>query len=435
MHPELSFEQAPPLFVPYRFFLTAPWFGVAAGLLLACRGEAVFASRWSLEALAATHLLTTGFMLQAMCGALLQFVPVAAGGNVWRPRLVAGIIHPLLVLAAIALAVAFLDYRPALFMLAALLFLPAIGLFAAVVGVALWHSPARGPTMLALRLALVGLAMTLAFGVILAAGMARGSAWPLPVLTDIHAAWGLGGWGLMLLVGVAYYVVPMFQLTPAYPPRFARILPWLLLAVLLAWTFVLLAQPRGVSESARAGLFLTGLGLGTAFAATTLHLQMRRRRKLSDTTLRFFRLAMASLLGLLASTLLMNLLPALGEDARAAPWLGLLALVGVFVSAISGMLYKIVPFIHWLHLQRICPPGVMPPPMNRMIAEQAMRRQFHMHLLALLLLLASVWLAVLAPVAGMAFAASCLWLGINLMGAARAATAFRRELAGKSAAA
>ena len=30
MHPSLSFDQAPPISVPYRFFLAAPWFGVMA---------------------------------------------------------------------------------------------------------------------------------------------------------------------------------------------------------------------------------------------------------------------------------------------------------------------------------------------------------------------------------------------------------------------
>ena len=35
-----------------------------------------------------------GYMLQAMCGALLQFVPVSTGGNIWRPKLVAVVVHP-----------------------------------------------------------------------------------------------------------------------------------------------------------------------------------------------------------------------------------------------------------------------------------------------------------------------------------------------------
>ena len=43
MESVFDFEQTPPLSVPYRFFLTAPLFVVAAGLLLAWLGQDAFA--------------------------------------------------------------------------------------------------------------------------------------------------------------------------------------------------------------------------------------------------------------------------------------------------------------------------------------------------------------------------------------------------------
>ena len=149
MHPNLSFEQAPPISVPFRFFLTAPWFGVATGLLLSIEGAPMLASRWMPGALASTHLLVVGFMLQAMCGALLQFVPVVVGGNVWRARLVAGIVHPVLVVAAILLSGAFLTSHPILYQAAAYGFVWAFAIFLPVVGVALWRTAARGATIVA----------------------------------------------------------------------------------------------------------------------------------------------------------------------------------------------------------------------------------------------------------------------------------------------
>ena len=108
MQPLLSFEQAPPISVPYRFFLTAPLFGALAGLVLVLLGPDTLESRWSPGALAMTHLIVVDFMLQAMCGSLLQFVAVVAGANIWRPRLVAHIVHPLITAGAIFLASAFL---------------------------------------------------------------------------------------------------------------------------------------------------------------------------------------------------------------------------------------------------------------------------------------------------------------------------------------
>ena len=67
--------------MPLRFFLTAPLFLVLAGVLLVVDGAAVFASRWTPSALALTHLLTAGFMLQVMLGALFQLMPARPSGG------------------------------------------------------------------------------------------------------------------------------------------------------------------------------------------------------------------------------------------------------------------------------------------------------------------------------------------------------------------
>lgn len=429
MHPQLSFEQAPPIGVPFRFFLTAPWFGMAAGLLLLIAGEDMLSSRWTPAALAGTHLLVTGFMLQAMCGALMQFVPVVAGGNIWRPRFVAACVHPLLIVSAGLLVTAFLSQRAPLFLAAAHGFVLALGLFILVVGIAVWRTPARGPTIVALRIALLGLLVTVILGVTLATGIARGTDWPLLALADVHAAWGLGGWTLILLAGVSYFVVPMFQLTPSYPAWLARGLPFLLLAVLLVWTTQFQTVHQGVSMA----IFIVGLGIGSLFALETLRLQRRRRRKVTDVTLLFFRTAMLSLLAVLASALAFAVLPDLGLDSRAAIWLGILAIIGVFVSAINGMLYKIVPFLNWLHLQNICGLQAVPPTMHQMIPEKAMRGQLYVHLAALGLLLAAVWLPALARPAGLAFALASAWLGYNLFSAVRIYVRFRNRIRASAA--
>jgi hypothetical protein len=424
LHPDLSFDQAPPIDVPFRFFLTAPLFGIAAGLLLAIVGGEMFASRWMPPALAGTHLLVLGFMLQAMCGALLQFLPVAAGANIWRPRWVAGVVHPLLAVSAVLLVTAFLSQRSGLFLAAAIGLALGLGLFAVVTGIALWRTPARGATVMALRLALLGLVATLSLGILLATGLARGSDWPLLALTDLHAAWGLGGWALILLAGVSYYVVPMFQLTPAYPARLARSLPLLLLAVLAGWSLTFDPGAAGRQQVA----FIGGVAVSSAYAVSTLRLQQRRRRKVSDATFLFFRVAMLALLGVFVSALAITLLPALQNEPRGAVWIGLLAIVGVFVSAINGMLYKIVPFLNWLHLQNLCGMRAMPPTMHQMIPERRMRGQFYLHLAALGMLLAAVWWPLLARPAGLLFAASCAWLGYNLLGAVGVYRAFKTRI-------
>lgn len=424
MHPSLSFDQAPPISVPYRFFLVAPWFGVLAGILLAWSGGEVFASRWTPEALALTHLIALGFMLQAMCGAMFQFIPVAVGGNVWRPRLVANTVQPLLLLATLLLVAGLLFSRPGLLAAAVPLFLLGVGAFVVVVALALWQTPATGMTLWAMRMAIGGLAVTVLLGSLLAEALNHGLAVPIVDLTNVHLAWGLGGWAMMLLAGVSYHVVPMFQLTRPFPPWFTNWFGFVLLVLLVGWSARLMVD----DERWTLAIALPLLLILSTYAATTLWLQFTRRRKIHDATSLYFRVAMLSILAFAVSAAAFLLCPEIGADPRSMVWLGVLALVGVFVSALSGMMYKIVPFLNWLHLQRLGAPISAVPNMKKMIPAEAMTGQLRAHVLALLLLLAAIWLPGLTRIAGLALAASCAWLGWNLLGAVRRYQAFRDQI-------
>lgn len=424
MHPQLSFEQAPPISVPYRFFLSAPWFSAAAGLLLLFYGESVLATRWSPQTLALTHLLTAGFMLQAMCGALLQFVPVAAGANVTRPKLVAAIVHPLLVAGAVLLVAGFLWGNRTL-LLAAIgpLTLGCIVLVG-VIGRALWKVPVASPVLVALRIAVVSLFVTVALGAFMAWTLGRNVTAPLLELTESHVIWGLGAWALSLLVGVSLYVVPMFQLTPPYPARYARIAPPALMA---------LAGFGLIQIALRTGAWQTVAGAGTlifasAYAGITLRLQSKRRRRVTDPAFWFFRGAMVCALSAAGLYLAAQLATDLRSDVRYPITLGVLLIGGGFVSAINGMMYKIAPFINWLHLQRIAGVATMPPTMREMIGERAMQAQMGLHFAALATLLGAVWLPLLTRPAGFLWALSAVWLGSNLLGAARRYVGFRDRI-------
>ncbi len=427
MQPGLSFEQAPPISVPFRFFITAPIFGMAAGLLLLWQGPAALASRWTGVALALTHLVAVGFMLQAMCGALLQMLPVAAGANIWQPRRVTQLTHAGLTIGTLLLLAGFL-FEQALFFRIAVPFMTAsLGAFALIVLVALFNTPAKGPTILALRIAVFGLIVTISLGATLASTFGWQLALPLTEITHVHAAWGLGGWSLLLVAGVAYLVVPMFQLTPPYPAWLTRSFSVTLFCLLAAWsiTWLPLQRPDGL----QAALACAAALLAALFAAVTLRLQARRRRKVLDPTLLFWRLAMACLILAAAGVAVQQLRPGEGEDYAGTPFLlGVLLMVGVFMPVISGMLYKIMPFLNWLHLQRIGKPGLVVPNMRQMIPEPRMMMQLKLHLGALALLLGAVPLPLLVYPGGLALIASCAWLEWNVVEAARNFARFSIEL-------
>lgn len=432
MQPGLSFEQAPPISVPFRFFLTAPLFGMAAGLLLLWQGPAAFASRWSSTALALTHLVAVGFMLQSMCGALLQMVPVAVGANIWQPRRVTQFTHAGLTLGTILLVAGFLFESALMFRFAAPFMAVSLGAFALIVLVALFRTPAQGATIVALRMAMFGLIVTIMLGVTLASSFGWGVALPLIDLTHIHAAWGLVGWSLLLMVGVAYLVVPMFQLTPPYPKLLALGFPVAIFLLLSSWSLAWLPLQR--PEAVQAGLASVVALLVAGFAVVTLRLQGQRRRKIVDPTLLFWRTAMIALIAAAALAVAQQMDVDVDNYAGTPFLLGVLLMIGVFVPAISGMLYKIVPFLNWLHLQKQAKPGPAVPNMRQMIPESRMKMQFRLHLAALALLLAAVALPPLIYPAALALIASCFWLEWNLIVATRMYAKTNRELAQREAA-
>lgn len=417
----LSLEQAPPFSVPLRFFLTAPWFLVFAASLVLWRGPEIFASRWAPDTLALTHLLTLGFMAQVMLGALLQMLPVVVGVVVPRPRLTAALIHIPLTLGTLALCAGLLLGLPPVFRLATWLLGLAFGVALAAIHLALWRAPVASGTVVTLRCALIGLLATVGLGLGLSGFFGWG--WRVPVLTiaNLHAIWGLLGWTVLLVAGVAYQVVPMFQITPPYPPRFVGAFALLVSGLLVAWSLCL----AGGWETA-ARLAASGLAVATAsFAGLTLYLLRERRRKIGDATLNYWRLSLISLLAAAGLGLSAQASPAWAQAPRVELLVGMLMIAGFALGVINGMLYKIVPFLAWFHLQAQLFGRAKVPNMKQLLPDAAIRRQGWAYGATLCLLLA----AALHPArfgvpAGIALGATGAWLGFNLL---RVALAYRRS--------
>ena len=82
---------------------------------------------------------------------------------------------------------------------AALVLGASIAMFLVVTWRALSGVPSTSPTIRGLKFALFGLAGAVGLGIVLALALARGWAVPWLALTDLHAAWALGGWAGILL--------------------------------------------------------------------------------------------------------------------------------------------------------------------------------------------------------------------------------------------
>ena len=418
--PGLSYSQAPPFGTPLRLFLAAPLFLILAAALALASPESWLQSRWTPHALAITHLLTLGYLGMVMAGAFLQMLPVVIGSPVPAVGLIGHFTLAGLGGGVLLLATGFLVGEPVLLILAALTLAVGLAPFLAGTAISLARAQALPVVAWPMRQAWLALLVTVVLGMGLGTGLA--GLWPVanPIdLTDLHAAWGLGGWILILVVGVAYQVVPMLQLTPPYPAKVISALTWSMPGALLLFSLAY-SLPGPVSGMLALLAWLVG-GLSAAgFALATLRLQRQRRRKLSDITLDFWRLGMYSLIlvACLAPLALMEANP--WRDA-AQLGMGMLFLLGFTASVVNGMIYKIVPFLGWFHLQAQTQARAGSiPNMKQFITEEAARRHYWLHLAAVLLLLPCPLLPPLAALPGLALlAASGGVLGLNLLQARR----------------
>jgi len=421
MQRALNYARMPAISVPLPFMLAAPCFALAAALLLVWHGELALVSRWTPVTLGMTHLIALGFLTMTIVGALFQLLPVTAGVAVPLARPVAlfcwcalGLGTALLVAAlGLGLDPAALRVAAGLLGSAGFVFLCAIG--AAIAG----RVPAGAKALVeGIRYAAASLAITIAIGAALA--LYLGGSWGsvgmvnAPLLTDIHATWGLVGWVVVLTATVSFQVIPMFQGTDAYPRLLERWLAPLLFALLFGWSAARLQDAgwwRLACEIGIAALLLH-------YAFTTVR-HLRRRTRKPDAGRRYWMLAMGSLL--LAALLHFIALERLPIPPDALPLLtGVLLIVGCAMSAVNGMLYKIVPFLVWYHLahdERL--PRQRVPKLSAVLGEAQAARQWRWHLAGLVLLaLACVFPAVLARPAGLFLMVALLLLARDLAGAA-----------------
>ena len=247
------------------------------------------------------------------------------------------------------------------------------------------------------------LAATVCAGLALAAWLADGPALPALKLTDVHAALGLGGWVILLVVAVAFQVLPMFQGTSPYPPRLVRWLAPGLALALGAWTVA-----RWFEADWRDWVAAAAAAGAIAWIVASWRLLARRRRT-PDPTTAHWRLALASL----AAAGVVFAWPGQASEARTL-FVGVAFLGGFATTLVDAMLFKIVPFLLWYHMQERTPPGTRIPKTAELAPAPRIRLQFRCHAGAVgLAMLACRW-PMLAQPAGLLLGADCLLLALGL---------------------
>ncbi|MFN3843484.1 MAG: hypothetical protein ACK4RW_09535 [Rehaibacterium terrae] len=411
----LAIERAPPPTRPLRFLLTAPLWGALAGGLLLAHGEAALLSRWSPVTVALVHAFTLGVLGNAMLGSLLQFLPVVAGVRIAGARF-APALHALYNLGVAALVAGLASGQRAIL-------LPAAALLAATLGGFALAALAGFRVRAELRLVRAGIVAALLFllatvtiGVALAGTLAGQWAVALARWTDIHAAFGVLGWVLLLTASVGSVTMPMLQGTAPVPR--AAFAAWLLVMVL---ALIAGAALRALELGGPAAP-LVAMAPVLPFALAALGLQARAPYRRNPTLLRFWS---TGLCALAAAALLLVAAPVL-PGPRLAMLIGALVVAIALPWLVLGMLLEIVAFLGWIRLHRECGRGMRLPGVHALLPERDKARVLVLHGLAGSLLLAAVlwprpWLAALTGLA-LTLAYAATWL--VLLGVRRRADRF-----------
>ena len=397
----LSLEQAPPISVVLRFFLAGSVWGTGAGIWLALKGpESIDPSDFS--ALIMTHMLTLGVMLSFMFGSLFQMLPVLAGISFRHPEEMAVRAQYPVIAGTFLLISAFATSSGALYILAGLLLSAGILPVAASMLKRLYSLRDHSPSSRGIGFSVYNLLLLFSIGIWLAAIM---GGWTrhgdLLVLRQLHLDLGLFGWISLLIISVSFQVIEMFYVTPPYPKVYARWLPLTvtgLLSLELAAALNFPAAIPWIESFVGGGLLIHSL--------QTLRKLSQRRRPLTDATVWFWRVGMATLamsVFLLWSKHVFGLPPLMEEL--------LYSMYTAFaLSIVFAMTYKIVPFLVWFHLNA---QGYFKAPlMHEVIHPRTAMRHLSIHMSTLLAAVAACFMPTLWHLTGILLFLSFFWISV-----------------------
>lgn len=425
----LSLNQAPPYFSVQRFFLTAPIFVMLASAVII--NEAIFHHHYvfysflNYKLIGLLHWITLGFITMIMFGAIMQMLPVLAGVKIQRSGIFSTIIYISLTLGAFLFGLSYVFNFREFLIIGGVCITFSVGTFSTGVLFKLFSVKKGSDTIRAMRLSVASIMIVLALGLYMTAWrltLVNGSGFNL---LPLHFFWAFAGWVTLLIMGVSFQVLPMFYVSPEYPPFFRKAVPHLIFTLLVIFTIITIIE--GLIPEIRELFFLNSLirlilyFFMAIYAIITISQIQRRKRKLPDPSILFWKTAMAFLFlsAILAAVLEFYSGKYLSKFVLLT---AIIFLFGFIFSVIHAMMYKIVPFLSWFHLAG---KGIFnAPTMKEMLDVRRIYMHYLLHFLFLICLVTllfypfnKVYLFWGYLVTGILMFFSGLWFWLNLFSA------------------
>ena len=396
----LSLDQAPPISIPFRFFLSAPIFGVLLGLLILFSSSLEITNQYSSIAIAAVHLFTLGILSMIIFGAMQQMMPVLAGAVIKKPLLFGNIVHTSLVLGTLGFTCSFI-FDIKMFLHIGVMFLSICFLvFFTLTIKLLFKVEYLTSTVKAMRLFSIAGLITFFFGLYLAfSHISANMSENYYFFVNTHVLFALFGFAILLIMGVSFQVIPMFYVAKDFPKFVQNKVPFIVFLLLfIAALFFFFEINFFVLKLVFAIIFIV-------FSYFGLNSLNNRKRPVFDVTLWYWKLS----LFMLSFSMLIWLFDIFESNFI----LAIIFAFGFLYSLLQGMVYKIIPFLAWFHLSS---KGYFSlPTIREFIEEKKIKYHFFIHLISIIFFVLGYFVNIFLYLGAIAFIISNIIFFINCL--------------------
>ncbi len=352
MQAGLSTKNAPSAWVVAPHFLLGPVSFLIASVLVIFNYEALMGYHISGPVLAIIHLMMLGWITMIIFGALYQLIPVVMEVKLFSEKLAFFTLGSLII-GIVFLILAFTGYQFKLtnnFIIGGTLIIIAVILFVVNTLKSALSSAKSSISRKYIMASAIYLLLTVLYGLFILINLSYNL---IPIahteLLKGHAFIGLAGWFLMLIIGVAAKLMPMFLIV--HKTR-EDLLKWGfylinagILIIFISSFFIFTPFFLKIFSYL---LIFAGLAMFLIFNYDVFSHRMRKKldigMKLSATGMIMLLLGILSFIGVYIGNETLGL-PA----GRIEIISGILLIYGFFTGLILGQTYKTLPFIIWLY--------------------------------------------------------------------------------------
>lgn len=336
----ISPEQGPKISIPFRFYFLANlnililllWFIIPINYSIEFNLNYVFFNK---NFLFYFHCFTIGYLLFIIFGSLFQIFPVVIGKEIQNSNTLSIFFIVLLYFILILLFFMEIKFIYSSIILVLLPFLIILIFFYFILPLLNNFRISNLGFLYAIVSLIIGIFLIFLylFNLIKETNFSN----RILELKYFHSLFMLFGFILQLMGNMLFKVIPMFYITNEYPSKIRMLFNIINFYGILLYFLINIFYKIDIII-VKSILFINNL----IFIYFTFKILIERERKILDTTLYFFYFGLIIFLISNITLFFTNYI-----------WFSFLSYFFFILSIISGMLYKIIPFLCWFHLQSL----------------------------------------------------------------------------------